>query len=160
MKTLILGLGSPGLEGERVGLEVARGLHATLSDPEVDIIEMPAGGVALFEIVAGYHKVIIVDCVKTGEGGFGELCRLGLEDLELVPQQHTDHGVEYRAKISAGGVHQSAMPGEISVYAIEVANDVVDNEGMEIVARDAVSRLVDEIAREEFGDRIRESGWY
>ena len=39
MRTLILGLGSRGFEGERVGLEVARGLYATLADPDVDIVE-------------------------------------------------------------------------------------------------------------------------
>lgn len=160
MKTLILGLGDPGLAGERVGLEVARGLHATLDDPEIDIIETKVSGVDLFEIVAGYRKVVIVDCVRTGEGGFGELCRLGLEDLELVPKNVTDHGVEYAAKIALDGVHDSAMPGEISVYAIEVTEDIRRSEGLEPVARDAVSRLVDEIAREEFGERIRESGWY
>jgi len=160
VKTLILGLGDPGLAVERVGLEVARELHATLDDPSIDIIETPAAGIDLFEIVAGYHKVIIVDCVGAGEGGFGELCRLGLEDLELVPKNVTDHGVEYRAKISVDGVHDAAMPGEISVYAIEVASDIERSEGLEPVAREAVSRLADEIAREEFGDRMRESGWY
>ena len=160
MKTLILGLGDPGLSGERVGLEVARGLHATLHDPEIDIIETQASGIDLFEIVAGYHKVVIVDCVRTDEGGFGELCRLGLEDLELVPKHVTDHGVEYRAKFAVDGVHDSAMPGEISVYAIEVADDIVRSDDLESVARDAVSRLVNEIAREEFGGRMRESGWY
>jgi len=160
MKTLILGLGDPGLAGERVGLAVARELHATLDDPMIDIIETKASGIDLFEIVAGYHKVVIVDCVRSGEGGFGELCRLGLEDLELIPKNVTDHGVEYRAKIAVEGLHDSAMPGEISVYAIEVTDDIRRSEELEPVARDAVLRLVDEIAREEFGDRMRESGWY
>ena len=161
MKTLILGLGDPGLAGERVGLEVARGLHATLDDPGIDIIEIPAmGGVDLFEIVAGYRKVVIVDCVRAGQGGFGELCRLGLEDLELVPKNVTDHGVEYQAKFALDGVNDTAMPGEISVYAIEVTDDIARNEDPESVERDAVLRLVDEIAREEFGGRMRESGWY
>jgi hydrogenase maturation protease len=160
MKTLILGLGNPGFARERVGLEVARQLHATLHDPEIDIIETPAAGIDLFEIVAGYNKVVIVDCVRAGEGGFGELCRLGLEDLELVPKNVTDHGVEYRVKMAVDGVHGSAMPGEISVYAIEVTEDIVRNDGLEPAAREAVSRLADEIAREEFGGRLRESGWY
>ncbi len=160
MKTLILGLGDPGFAGERVGLEVARELHATLDDPEIDIIEIPAMGVDLFEVVAGYRKVVIVDCVRAGQGGFGELCRLGLEDLELVPKNVTDHGVEYRAKFALDGVNDAVMPGEISVYAIEVTDDIARNEDLEPVARDAVLRLVDEIAREEFGGRMRESGWH
>lgn len=160
MKTLILGLGDSGLASERVGLEVARELHAALNDPDIDIIETPAAGIDLFEIVVGYHKVVIVDCVRSGEGGFVELCRLGLEDLELVPKNVTDHGVEYRAKIAVDGAHGTAMPGEISVYAIEVTDDVARTGDLERVARDAVSRLVHEIAREEFGNRLRESGWY
>ncbi len=160
MRALILGLGDPGLAGERVGLEVARELHSTLDDPEVDIIETRVSGIDLFEIVAGYDKVVIVDCVRTGEGGFGELCRLGLDDLELVPKRKADHGVEYRAKIEIDGVSDLAMPGEISVYAIEVTDDVADGPDLKPVAREAVLRLVDEIAREEFGGRMRESGWY
>ncbi len=156
MRTLILGLASRGLADEHVGLEVARTLHAMLKDPDVDIIEVPAAAADLFEVAAGYDKVVVVDSVQSGEGDFGELRRLGLADLDVMPRKGAASNREYHGRIELKGVRAAAVPLEIAIYAIElgeamgVAEDVI---------RDAVPRLVAEIAREEFGARTPGVDW-
>jgi hydrogenase maturation protease len=160
MKTLILGLGSRGFEGERVGLDVARGLHAMLGDPDVDIIEAYEAAMDLFALAAGYDKVVVVDCIRSGEGDVGELRKLGLSDLDLVPRTTDDKDMEYRATVQLEGDNAVAIPFEISIYAIELGGDNGSRTEPGAAAEEAVPRLVAQIAREEFGAGMRGGDWY
>jgi hydrogenase maturation protease len=158
MRTLILGLGNPQFVEEHMGLLVARGLYTMLRDPDVDIIEAPASDMNIFEVAAGYDKVVVVDCIQGGDGDVGELNRLGLSDLELGPGRHTGRDTEYRASVELDSVAGVVVPLEISIYAIEMgptSRSVIVGE----IAREAVPRLVAEIAREEFGTLSPESEW-
>lgn len=160
MRTLILGLGSRGFEGEHVGLDVARGLHAVLADPDVDIIEACGSSMDLFGVAAGYDKVVVVDCIRTGEGDVGELRKLGLSDLDLVPRRNSPNDVEYRATVRVGVDGNITVPLEISIYAIELGEGVELEGEAGGAAREAVPRLVEQIAREEFGARFPGGDWY
>jgi len=160
MRTLILGLGSRGFEGERVGLDVARGLYATLADPDVDIVEAYDAPMDLFEIAAGYDKVVVVDCIRTGEGDVGELRRLGLSDLDLVPRGGGPRDAEYRATVQLEGSRSIGIPLEISIYAIELGQSLKSATESDVAASEAVPRLVAQIAREEFGARVPGGDWY
>ncbi len=160
MRTLILGLGNPQLVDEHMGLDVARGLHAKLSDPDVDIIEASAVGMNIFEIAAGYNKVVVVDCIRHGEGDVGELQRLGLADLELVQQRRSGSDTEYRATLELAAGNGGVLPFEISIYAIEMGVGALRDDGIDAMAEGAVPRLVAEIAREEFGASMPESDWF
>ena len=159
MRTLILGLGSRGFEGRRVGLDVARGLYAMLADPDVDIVEAYDAAMDLFEIAAGYNKVVVVDCIRSGDGDVGELRKLGLSDLDLVPRAHESGDTEYRATVHLEGSKSIGIPLEISIYAIELG----ESSGVTMesdAAAEAVPRLVAQIAREEFGTRAIGGDWY
>lgn len=160
MRTLILGLGSRGFEGEHVGLDVARGLHAMLADPDVDIIEAYGAAMDLIAVAAGYDKVVVVDCIRTGEGDVGELRKLGLSELDLVPGRDSSSDVEYRATVKVGSGGNVSVPLEISIYAIELGEGVEISGGAAAVANEAVPRLVEQIAREEFGARVPGGDWY
>jgi hydrogenase maturation protease len=160
MRTLILGLGSRGFEGERVGLDVARGLYATLSDPDVDIVEAYEATMDLFDIAAGYDKVVVVDCIRTGEGDVGELRRLGLSDLDLVPRAGGPRDTEYSATVRLEGSKSIGIPMEISIYAIELGESTRTATEADVAAAEAVPRLVAQIAREEFGARVPGGDWY
>lgn len=159
MRTLILGLGSQGFEGERVGLEVARGLYTMLADPDVDILEARDVSMDLFDIAAGYGKVVVVDCIRSGEGDVGELRKLGLSDLDLVPQAESARDTEYRATVRLEGSKSMGVPLEISIYAIELGENL-GSPSVEREASEAVPRLIAQIAREEFGSRVPGGDWY
>ena len=159
MRTLILGLGSRGFEGRRVGFEVARGLHAMLADPDVDIVEAYDVAMDLFDIAAGYDKVVVVDCIRSGEGDVRELRKLGLSDLDLVPRSQGSGDTEYRATVHLEGSKSIGVPLEISIYAIELGESLgttIESDA----AEEAVPRLVAQIAREEFGTRSLGGDWY
>ena len=159
MRTLILGLGSQRFEGQRVGLEVARGLYAMLADPDVDIVEAYDVAMDLFDIAAGYDKVVVVDCIRSGEGDVGELRKLGLSDLDLVPRARGPRDTEYRASVRLEGPKSISVPLEISIYAIELGESLEPTTESDVAA-EAVPRLVAQIAREEFGTRPIGGDWY
>lgn len=159
MRTLILGLGSQSFEGQRVGLEVARGLYAVLADPDVDIVEAYDITMDLFDLAAGYDKVVVVDCIRSGEGDVGELRKLGLSDLDLVPRAQGSGDTEYRATVHLEGSKSIGVPLEISIYAIELGESLGTATESD-VAEEAVPRLVAQIAREEFGTRATGGDWY
>jgi hydrogenase maturation protease len=159
MRTLILGLGSQSFEGQRVGLEVARGLYAMLADPDVDIVEAYDVTMDLFDLAAGYDKVVVVDCIRSGEGDVGELRKLGLSDLDLVPRAQGPGDTEYRATVRLEGSKNIGVPLEISIYAIELGESLGTTTESD-AAEEAVPRLVAQIAREEFGTRSLGGDWY
>jgi hydrogenase maturation protease len=159
MRTLILGLGSQGFDGERVGLEVARGLYTRLADPDVDILEARDVSTDLFDIAAGYGKVVVVDCIRSGEGDVGELRKLGLSDLDLVLDSKGERDTEYRATVRLEGSKSMGVPLEISIYAIEIGESL-NTVALEGAADEAVPRLIEQIAREEFGSRTIGGDWY
>jgi hydrogenase maturation protease len=159
LRTLILGLGNQTFAGEQVGLDVARALHKLLGDPDVDIIEAPGTGADLLEIAAGYDKVVVVDSIRHGEGDVGELRKLGLSDLHLVPSESRAADLEYRATVEVDQATGRAVPLEISIYAIEMGGGSGLDGDLEEAIREAVPRLVAQIAREEFGQNSPGVDW-
>jgi len=159
MRTLILGLGNPSFAAERMGLEVARGLHTKLHDPDVDIIEASSAEMNLFDLAAGYDKVVVVDCIPSGQGDVGELRRLGLSDLELVAGRRSERDTEYRATLEVDAEGREIAPFEIAIYAIEMGDGTTYDDEFAQIAREAVPRLVAQIAAEEFGTSPLESEW-
>jgi hydrogenase maturation protease len=158
MKTLIVGLAGEREYGSDVGFAVARGVHSTLRDPCVDIVETTALGFDLFGLAAGYDKVVVVDCVSSGDGDVSELRRLGLSDLDLERTTDCESDTEYRAKLMVEEGRGSWLPNEISIYAIEVGRGVGPEDEREAV-REAVPRLVAQIIREEFSSHLQMSEW-
>jgi len=159
MSTLISGVLGEVAGEVLVGVEVARGVHAFLDDPDVDIIETESIGVDLLEIVAGYDKAVVVDCVRSGEGDVAELTRLGLEDAELLARNASEGGIECRLRVSRERSGSKPMPKEISIYAIEVDSESATRAEVSEATRGAVPRLVAQIAWEEFGAGLPDFEW-
>jgi Ni,Fe-hydrogenase maturation factor len=130
-----------------------------LADPDVDIVEAYDTAMDLFEIAAGYNKVVVVDCIRSGEGDVRELRKLGLSDLDLIPQVHGPGDTEYHATVHLEGSKDIGVPLEISIYAIELG-DIPGATTESDVAAEAVPRLVAQIAHEEFGTRAIGGDWY
>lgn len=67
MKTLVIGLGSPLLCDDSVGLKVVQEVRRRLgSRVDIDVEEDVRGGLQLMERLSGYDRAIIVDAIITG----------------------------------------------------------------------------------------------
>ena len=126
MNTLILGIGNPILSDDGVGIKVARRLKEESLQSEV--AETSEVGMALLDLAAGYDRLIIIDSIKTGQGKPGEVYKLGLEDLKPSMDFPSSHGLDIATALELGRKLGYKMPCHISLYAVEVRDNVTFDE--------------------------------
>ncbi|MEA3349369.1 MAG: hydrogenase maturation protease [Chloroflexota bacterium] len=130
MKTLVIGLGSPIITDDGVGIKVAyqveKALKNRVSEDEITITEASAGGVRLMEAMIGYDRVILIDAFMPRENNNpGVIHKMSLDDLrDITPTQHSAsaHDTTLVNALDMGqrlGLH---LPKEITIFAIEVEN--------------------------------------
>ena len=118
--TLVVGLGNPILGDDGVGWRVAESVRADLDDPDVEVLCLSLGGLALMERLAGYRRVIIVDAMDTGAAA-GSLHFLSLQELDELAAQHTAcvHDLSLSAALALGRELGVSLPEEIRVVGVE-----------------------------------------
>ncbi len=126
MNTLILGIGNPILSDDGVGIKVARRLKE--ESPQSEVAETSEVGMALLDLAAGYDRLIIIDSIKTGQGKPGEVYKLGLEDLKPSIDFPSSHGLNIATALELGRKLGYKMPCHISLYAVEVRDNVTFDE--------------------------------
>jgi len=127
--TLVVGLGNPILSDDGVGVIVAYKVAQLLESKnrnDVTVTEASAGGLRLMELMIGYDRVILVDAILSSNGSLpGDIHHMNLDDLRNIsPTQHSTcaHDTSLVTALDLGKKLGLAMPGEISIYAIEVSN--------------------------------------
>lgn len=145
MKTLILGIGNPILGDDGVGCRVAQELARRINDENIDVTEASASGLSLFENIAGYDKVVIIDAVETEAGDVGGIYKLGLEDLvNTVEQDGWPHGMNFATVIEFGRRFAAdQMPKEMVVFAVGTRQATEFTEQMTARVTESVPKLVD-----------------
>lgn len=126
MNTLILGIGNPILSDDGVGIKVAQRLKE--ESPQSEVAETSEVGMALLDLAAGYDRLIIIDSIKTGQGKPGEVYKLGLEDLKPSIDFPSMHGLDIATALELGRKLGYKMPCHISLYAVEVRDNVTFDE--------------------------------
>ena len=118
--TLVVGLGNPILGDDGVGWRVAESVRANLDDPDVEVLCLSLGGLALMERLAGHRRVIIVDAMDTGAAA-GSLHFLSLQELDELAAQHTAcvHDLSLAAALALGRELGVSLPEEIRVVGVE-----------------------------------------
>jgi hydrogenase maturation protease len=145
MKTLILGLGNPILTDDAVGIRVAQELEG----PDVTVVATSEAGLAILEEVTGYERLIIIDSIKTGEGEPGELYKLELEDLKPKSDFSSSHGLDIATAFKLGERLGYALPGQVSIYAVEVKDNTTFGEGFTPEIEKSIPLIVRQIIEEE-----------
>jgi hydrogenase maturation protease len=118
--TLILGLGNPILRDDRVGLEVARALHA-LRAGEAELALASVGGLELLHLVEGYRRVLIVDALEPGAAcalAPGEVAELAVEELRALPAATSPHTASLGCCLELGARCGLEMPAEVRVFVV------------------------------------------
>lgn len=147
MKTLILGLGNPILSDDGVGIRLAYELEKKA--PACDVIATSEAGIALLDYIVGYDKLIIIDSIMSGKGKPGELYKLGLEDIGRGVSLSSSHGVDIATAFTLGEKLGYHMPKEVSIYAIEIADNTTFAEGCTRAVEERIPSIVSEIIEEE-----------
>jgi len=122
VKTLVLGLGNPILSDDSVGFRVVQELKAKFDKPGLTFVESSASGLSLLEVIIGYDKLIIVDAIQTEGGQVGEVYRFTLDNFIDTRHLTSSHGINLATALELGRKLGMALPQQIIIFAIEVAD--------------------------------------
>jgi hydrogenase maturation protease len=151
MKTLILGLGNTILCDDGAGIRVAEELESRLSNPETTVLETSLSGLSLLDILVGYDKAIIVDAIQTVGGKPGAIYRLDPDALQVSRHAASPHDVNLATAIELGKKLGLALPREIVIFAIEVADVTTFSEECTPELKKAIPVCVEMVIKEVTG---------
>lgn len=147
-RTVVLGLGNPVLSDDGVGLAVATELKRLLAVAPirgVDVLASTRAGFELIDLLRGYTRAVILDCILLPDARPGRVCRLTLDDVSgcarLVNAHEVSIGTAFRLAERMG----IPMPHEAVVIAVEAADTATLAEGLTPAVQAAVAPLAQEI---------------
>ncbi|MDO5862077.1 MAG: hydrogenase maturation protease [Thermoplasmata archaeon] len=151
-RTAVVGLGSPIMCDDAVGLRVSQAIR-DMNLENVDCFEEAVGGLDILPVIHGYTHAIIVDAIQTGEYGPGTVMLFTEKDFDEVITHASTHDVNLPTAIKIGRqMDPELMPDTIRFVAIEVQDIKTVTETMtpEVEAavdsaRRAVLHLMDEV---------------
>ena len=119
-KTVVIGLGSPIMCDDAVGLKVSEAVEA-LGLPDVDTLQEAVGGLEIIPMVSGYRFAIIVDAILTGAYEPGAVLIFDPESFDCTIADVPSHDINLATAIKIGRqMDNSSMPEVIKFIAIEV----------------------------------------
>ncbi len=150
--TLIVGLGSPILRDDAVGLHVARALGARLPKDRFRVIEAGASGLRLLPLLEGWKRVILIDALCYSPDiaprpSIGRLIQLPLDRLASTLTLNSSHEPSLADTLAIARQIGMAVPQEVAVFGIEVADPFTFDEQMTPALAEKVESLANEIAR-------------
>ncbi|MEW6033373.1 MAG: hydrogenase maturation protease [Chloroflexota bacterium] len=148
MKTLVLGLGNPILSDDGVGFRVIEALRDRLDPGQATVMETGVGGLGLLDLLTGYDRAIIVDAMQTAGGEPGKVCRLEPGVLESTRHAASPHDVNFATALELGHRLGMALPREIVIFGIEVADATTFGEECTPKVRQAIPLCVEMVLRE------------
>lgn len=114
---LVIGLGSPFLADDSVGLHVVRQLQ-TKGLPGVRFVESHAGGLLLLEEMEGAKQVIIVDAMQDEQHQPGEVLILGINGSSQ--NASCSHDCSLHQALSIGRTLGMELPADDAIHLVVV----------------------------------------
>jgi len=150
-RTLIVGLGSPILRDDAIGLHVARALAGRLPPERFDVVEAGVSGLRLLLTLDGYERAVIIDALReppdpSDEPCLGKLHRLPLDKLQSTLRLNTSHEASLADTLTLGRLTGMSLPEDITIFGIEVADPFTFGEDMTPPLDSLVDPLADSIA--------------
>ncbi len=147
-RTLVLGLGNPILSDDGVGLQVVRRLQSRFDKPNLGFVESNIVGLDLLDLITGYDRLIIIDAIKTQGREIGQIYKLSPEDLGMTYHLASQHDVNLITALELGKRLGMALPREITILAIEVADVTTFSEKCTPGVEAAITKTVRLVAKE------------
>jgi hydrogenase maturation protease len=122
MKTLVLGVGNPILSDDGVGVLVVQELENRIDQREVTVMDTSLASLDVLELLSGYDKAIIIDAIQTEEGKAGQIYRLSPGAFDVTRNTASPHDVNFADSLELGKRLGLALPRQIVIFAIEIAD--------------------------------------
>lgn len=150
MKTLILGIGNPILGDDGIGFHIAQELAEKIKDENIEVKDTTVNGLNLFELIAGYDKLIIIDAIMTEDGKAGEIYKLKPEGIgEPTCSTISAHHSNLANTIELGKrLFPQEMPEEVTVFAVGTQQVAKVTEEMTEKVREAIPKIVSLVLEE------------
>jgi hydrogenase maturation protease len=144
-RTLVLGIGSPIVSDDAVGIRVAEKIQS-LGLEEVDVKEVSSSGLDLIELMLDYDTVVIVDAIITSEHPLGSMILLDERDFASSVHGANPHDVNIATTIELGRQLQpDRMPKKIAFVAVEVADTWTISYNMTEEVERAIPEIVQKV---------------
>jgi hydrogenase maturation protease len=143
-RTVVLGLGNPVLSDDGVGLVVAaevKRLLATQPIPGVDVLASTRAGFELIDLLRGYARAIVVDCLTLPDPVPGRVRRLKLDDVAGSARLINAHEISIETAFRLAERLGIPMPREVELLAVEGEDTTTLHEGLTPAVAAAVSPL-------------------
>jgi len=146
MRQLVLGLGNDIFGDDAIGLRVIESLACRAGLDRFDFQTAGSGGLALLDLLSGYDKAFIVDCIPTQDGLSGEVSHLRPGELSCSPLTLSSHYAGLPEVLAIGERLGIPMPA-IEIVAISVSDPFWIREGLSAEMSLAFPSIVDQIER-------------
>jgi hydrogenase maturation protease len=144
MRPLVLGLGNDIFGDDAVGLRVVESLGCRPGLGRFDFEMADSGGLALLDLLAGYEKAFIIDCIPADGGNAGELLRLRQDELSCRPLTLSSHYAGLPEVLALGERLSIPLP-TIEILAISVSDPFWIREGLSPEMSLALPSIVEQI---------------
>jgi len=146
-KILIIGLGSPIMTDDAIGLRVVD-IIDSMNIPDVETRQEAIGGLDIIPMLLGYRNVVIVDAIKTGAYEPGTVIIFDPEDFEPTVANASAHEMNLATAMRIGRqLEPDGMPERVKFVAVEVSDIVTVGETMTDAVQaslpDAVNAVLD-----------------
>jgi hydrogenase maturation protease len=132
-RTAVLGLGNPVLSDDAVGLAVVVELGRLLArDPiaSVDVLASLRAGFEIIDLLGGYGRAVIIDCLTLPDPCPGRVRRLSLDDVAGCARLINAHGIDLGTAFRLAEQVGIAMPSVVAIIAIEAGDTTTISEEM------------------------------
>ena len=152
-RVLVIGLGSPIMSDDAVGLHVVEKLEA-LGIPNVITQQEAIGGLDIIPMVMDHRKVIIVDAIQTFRRPPGTITVMDPDDFRHTVAPASAHEMNLPTAMHLGRqLEPERMPEQVRFVAIEVEDLITVSEEMTPAVESAIPealatvlRLVEELS--------------
>ncbi len=121
-RTLLLGLGNDILTDDAIGLRVASELKQRLAAiSNVTVLASGEMGLALLDLIVGFHNLVIVDAVQTGKAAVGFVHEIDAAELQSSAPW-SPHFMGIGEMLALGTALGLSVPKCVRIFAIEVGD--------------------------------------
>ncbi|MDH7508090.1 MAG: hydrogenase maturation protease [Methanomassiliicoccales archaeon] len=144
---LVLGIGSPIVSDDSVGLRVAEQIESFQFD-DVEVKEVSTSGLDLIEMMLDHEVVVIIDGIVTNMKPPGSIFILSEENFVSTIHGTNPHDVNIATAIELGRMLEPLrMPKRISFVAIEVIDTRTISEEISPEVERAIPEAIEVVLR-------------